>query len=62
MDKFANNLKNMYKMKIAKEFKTNQAWTLLKDFFFKPVSGSEAAIAIGDKIFTDMNNWMRDGF
>ena len=50
-------------MKIAKEFTTRQAWTLLQNSFFKPVSGTdESAGAIGDAIFTDLSNWMLDGF
>ena len=49
-------------MNIAKEFKTRQAFFLLRNSFFKPVSGIESANAIGDEIFTDFSAWMRDGF
>ena len=49
-------------MKIAREFRIRQAWILLQSSFFKPVSGTESANAIGDKIFTDFNAWMKDGF
>ena len=62
IERISNDLKNNYKMNIAKEFKTRQAFFLLRNSFFKPVSGTEYANAIGDEIFTDFGAWMRDGF
>ena len=49
-------------MKIAKEFTTRQAWILLQNSFFKPLSGTENVSCTGDQIFTDLNKWMKDGF
>ena len=41
IERISNDLKNNYKMNIAKEFKTRQAFFLLRNSFFKPVSGTE---------------------
>ena len=49
-------------MNIAREFRTRQAYSLLKSSFFKPVKGTESADAMGDQIYADFNAWMKDGF
>ena len=49
MKEYSDHLKNMFKiMDLDKEFKSRKAWMLLKNSFFKPVSGTESANAICD--------------